>query len=93
MSPEVLIYIQNVKDYFKKSKETRDYFIGKKDEDTFFEFLTEFAQKNFEDANQPELSREQFELLREMVNGSNFEKEKDSNLFFEVNGYGSICLN
>ncbi len=33
MSPEVLIYIQNVKDYFKKSKETRDYFIGKKDED------------------------------------------------------------
>ena len=35
MSPEVLIYIQSVKNYFKTNNEAKDYFLNGNDEELF----------------------------------------------------------
>jgi hypothetical protein len=95
MLPDVLIYVQSVKDFFSKNKETRDYFIGGSDEDEFFNFLSEISSKNYEEKNEPQLTKEQFELLRGMIQVEklkNLAEEKD-NLFFDVTGFGKFCLN
>jgi len=47
MSPEVLIYIQSVKNYFKTNNEAKDYFLNGNDEELFFKHLSEISQKNF----------------------------------------------
>jgi hypothetical protein len=67
ISPEVLIYVQTVKDFFKKNKNISDYFLKNSDEENFFKHLTEIAQKNFEKEEEPTLTQQQFELLRRTV--------------------------
>ena len=46
LSPDVLTYIQTVKNYLKKNEEARNYFLTGVDEDFFFQHLGEIAQKN-----------------------------------------------
>lgn len=65
--PEVLIYIQTVKSYFKNSDESREYFIGNSSEEVFFQHLGEISQKNFETKGEVMLDKEQFELLRKTI--------------------------
>jgi methyl coenzyme M reductase alpha subunit len=67
ISPEVFIYLQTVKDFFKKNEKTSEYFLKNSDEDLFFQHLTEIAQKNFEKDGEPMLSQQQFELLRRTI--------------------------
>jgi hypothetical protein len=98
-SPEVLIYIQTVKKYFKSNKEARDYFINDYDEDQFYNILGEIAQKNLEDNGDAILTKEQFEFLRNKV--LNKEKQKDfgvemkyiDKVFIDFKDYEKICLN
>ena len=64
MSPEVLIYIQSVKNYFKTNIEAKDYFLNGNDEELFFKHLSEISQKNFNKNGEVMLDKNQFELLR-----------------------------
>jgi len=67
LSSEVLIYIQSVKEYFKKNESASEYFLKDSDEELFFNHLAEIAQKNFEKDGDPMLNQEQFELLRKTI--------------------------
>jgi len=62
--PDILIYIQTVKKYLESNKNTKDYFLSDVDEDLFFQNLGQIAQINFEKNGEPQLSKEQFEVLR-----------------------------
>ena len=99
MSPEVLIYVQNVRNYFKKDLEARKYFLNEIDEELFFKYLTEISQKNFEKEGEPILSKEQFELIRKTIllidiTKKEFKEESpEDKLFINVGAFGKICLN
>lgn len=104
LSPDTLIYIQSVKDYFKKNKEAHDYFLSNNNEELFFQHLTEIAEKNYKSFNNPTLNREQFELLRKttlalsIVNEPKKVEEMDpeefdNGIFIHIPNFGQICLN
>jgi hypothetical protein len=78
LSPEVLIYIQNVKDYFKKNEEASEYFLKDSNEQLFYEHMTEIAQKNFDDNGDPMLNQYQFELLKRTVQAIHIAQKPDS---------------
>jgi hypothetical protein len=65
--PEVLIYIQTVKNFFKNNEGTREYFLSQINEDTFFKYLGSISQKNFEEHGEVMLTEVQFELLRKTL--------------------------
>lgn len=108
VSPEVLIYLQTVKNYFETNKEAREFFLSNSNEDLFYKHMVEIAQKNFEKNGDATLDREQFELLRISVSVLNVNNEKTKrfeikNEDFDYNNgvfiglpfpnFGSICLN
>jgi len=62
--PEVLIYVQSIKNFFESNEEARNYFMTDIDEETYFATLTDVAIKNLEKKGVPELSKLQFEFLR-----------------------------
>jgi len=108
ISPEVLIYIQNVKNYFEINKEAREFFLSNSNEELFYKHMTEIAQKNFEKNGEATLDREQFELLRRTIAAITtatsitkigeveFKKEDfdyDNGVFIGFPNFGSICLN
>jgi hypothetical protein len=103
-SPEVLIYLQTVKNFFKSNEETRNYFISDSDEEVFFKHLCEISQKNFEDNGEVMLNKEQFELLRRTILAITISQKdieevveeipnQEDNIFIDMRGYGKICLN
>jgi hypothetical protein len=103
LSPEVLTYIQTVKNYLKKNDEARSYFLTGVDEDFFFQHLSEIAQKNFNSLGEAMLNKEQFDLLRNtmkaisIVNKSKIEDTQvinpEENIFIDMRGLSKICLN
>ena len=108
VSPEVLIYLQTVKNYFETNKEAREFFLNNSDEELFYKHMTEIAQKNFEKNGDATLDREQFELLRRTIaaitivsttkfsKGVEFKKEDfdyDNGVFIGFPNFGMICLN
>jgi hypothetical protein len=100
LSPEVLIYVQSVKNYFQKNNEAREYFIANSDEEQFFKHLSEISQKNFDKNGEVMLDKTQFELLRVTVQAiaivtapvENLPSVED-NIFIDMRGYAKICLN
>lgn len=108
ISPEVLIYVQTVKDFFKKNEKAADYFLNNSDEDNFFKHLTEIAQKNYEKDGDPMLNQEQFELLKRTIKAitiatsktptkqieiKNEDFDYDNGVFIGFPNFGMICLN
>jgi hypothetical protein len=101
LPPEVLIYIQTVKNFFNNNKEAKDYFLLDNNEELFFEHLGEISKKNFEKQGEIMLSQTQFELLRKTISAicaieKNNEKPKleyDNRVFVSFKDFGSICLN
>ncbi len=67
MDTEILVYLQKVKNYLNSNDEAREYFIGNSDAEEFYKHLTIISEKNFVDNGQPELTKEQFELLRKTI--------------------------
>lgn len=63
-SPDILIYIQTVKKFLENNKGTKEYFLTDVDEELFYENLGQIAQINLEKNGVPQLSIEQFEVLR-----------------------------
>jgi hypothetical protein len=107
VSPEVLIYLQTVKNYFETNSETKSYFLSNSNEELFYKHMTEIAQKNYEKNGDATLDREQFELLRRTVAAisvtttTNRVEIKDEDFNYD-NGvfiglpfpnFGTICLN
>jgi len=98
--PEVLIYVQSVKNYFQKNDEAREYFIANSDEEQFFKHLSEISQKNFDKNGEVMLDKTQFELLRVTVQAiavvtipiENLPSVEDY-IFIDMRGYAKICLN
>jgi hypothetical protein len=98
LSPEVLIYIQSVKNFLNSDENTKNYFING-DETFFYHHLSEIAQKNFETNGEPRLTINQFELLRKTmyiiynVMEKDFSKNPEENLFIDYQQFGKFCLN
>lgn len=101
LSPEVLIYVQSVKNYLQKNNEAREYFIANSDEEQFFKHLSEISQKNFDKNGEVMLDKTQFELLRVTVQAiaivttpvENLPSGVEDNIFIDMRGYAKICLN
>jgi hypothetical protein len=109
ISPEVLIYLQSVKNYFETNVEARSYFLDNSNEELFYKHMTEIAQKNFEKHGTATLDREQFELLRRTIlaltiaESNTFTKKDiefknedfdyDNGVFIGFPNFGFICLN
>jgi len=104
VSPEVLIYLQTVKNYFEINKEAREFFLSNSDEELFYKHMSEIAQKNFEKNGDATLDREQFELLRKTIAAITVIKRVEiKNEDFNYNNgvfiglpfpnFGTICLN
>ena len=62
--PDVLVYIQTVKTYLDKNSEAKEYFIGDNNEESFYELVIDVASVNYEKRGEPQLTKEQFELIR-----------------------------
>jgi hypothetical protein len=86
MDTEVLVYLQKVKNYLSTNEEAKTYFIGNSD-----------AEKNFEKNGQPELTQEQFELLRKTILAVTISKQKvfysSDGLFMFFENYPPISMN
>jgi hypothetical protein len=104
VSPEVLIYLQTVKNYFEINKEAREFFLSNSDQELFYKHMSEIAQKNFEKNGDATLDREQFELLRKTIAAITVTKRIEiKNEDFNYNNgvfiglpfpnFGTICLN
>jgi hypothetical protein len=94
MSPEVLIYIQTVKQFLTVNETTRKYFAVDRNEEAFFDYVSELSSKNYEEHGSPQLSIEQFELLRKRMHGESDSEHKVSiGLFINMNEFGMISLN
>jgi len=63
-SPDVLIYIQTIKNYFSTNKDAGEYFLKNVDQELFFSNLAEISEINFQKTGDPQLTKEQFEFLR-----------------------------
>lgn len=63
-SPESLIYLQTIKNYFENNEEARKYFLSNLNEDEFFNAILKVAENNFRKTGEPQLSQEQLEFLR-----------------------------
>lgn len=101
MSPEVLIYIQNVRNFIKNDDASRNYFLSQIDEELFFSHLSEISQKNFEKDGEAMLTQSQFENLRNnllaiTITKKQYEKviqEVDKRVIFDTKQHGLIFLN
>ena len=79
-SPESLIYLQTIKNYFENNEEARKYFLSNLNEDEFFNSILKVAENNFRKTGEPQLTQEQLEFLRMSL--MIFKKVEDS----EFNG-------
>lgn len=97
MDSEVLVYIQKIKNFLNTNDSARDYFIGKSDVDEFYKQLSIISEKNYETNGQPELTKEQFELLRITLEVVSISQQKifitDDGLFMIYENYPPISLN
>jgi len=93
MSPEVLIYIKNIKKFLDNNNEARQYFLNCEiNEDDFYSKVAELSQKNFDKNGNPLLYKNQFEKIKnELLNS--LDEKKDNNIFFDLKDLGTICLN
>jgi len=63
-SPESLIYLQTLKNYFQNNEEAKNYFLSNLNEDDFYSNVLNVAEKNFRKNGEPQLTQEQLEFLR-----------------------------
>ena len=92
MSPEVLIYISNIKKFLDTNNEAHQYFLKNINEDEFFSKVAESSQKNFDKNGDPMLLRNQFEEIKNQLLKS-LDKKKENNIFLDLKDFGTICLN
>ena len=75
-SPESLIYLQTIKNYFQNNEDARKYFLSELNEDEFYSGILKVAENNFRKLGEPQLTQEQLEFLR--ISLMIFKKVEDS---------------
>ena len=97
MDTEILVYLQRVKNYLNTNEEASKYFIGDSNVEEFYNQLAAVSTENFEKNGQPELTKEQFELLRIAAIATTISKQRvfysDDKLFLFLDDYPGICMN
>lgn len=63
-SPESLIYLQTLKNYFQNNEEAKKYFLSSLNEEDFYASVLNVAENNFRKSGEPQLTQEQLEFLR-----------------------------
>lgn len=93
-SPEVLIYLQTIKNFFENNEEVKEYFFTYYSENEFLEKVADISQNNFDKNGEVMLDKTQFESLRMVpeIKIENYVPEND-NIFIKIKGYEKICLN
>ncbi len=92
MAPEVLIYVRTVKTYIQSNEDANQYFLSGLNPDDFYKQIENVSEKNFEKNGDPMLTKDQFENIR-MTLKIKSEENKNEKIFFDLNGFGKICLN
>jgi hypothetical protein len=97
-SPEVLIYIQSVKNFFNNDDQTKNYFIFEGNEDLFYNQMTQVCQMKFEKDGETMLTIEEFEIIRLMVIQmatikENINRKKTKDIFIDYREFGLFFLN
>lgn len=88
---EVLIYVNKVKHHFDKaSDKDREYFFDEDGRDVFYKKVEELSNKNFEEKGTVELTKEQFESLKNLKEKIKINKGES---WFEHSHIGIIYLN
>ena len=93
INPEVLIYINKVKEYLEKNEEANKYLLGTNDYDLFFDEVLKFAEINFEEKGDATLTKEQFEEIRKSSQKLSTIKDYSNGVFMEIPNFGLISLN
>jgi hypothetical protein len=93
INPEVLIYINKVKEYLEKNEEANRYLLGTNDYDLFFDEVLKFAEINFEKKGDATLTKEQFEEIRKSSQKITTTKDYSNGVFMEIPNFGLISLN
>ena len=104
MNVDVLIYVNTLKEFFKKDKQAFKDMFGTLDIDKklYFQRLTEIATYNLNNSGIPTLSTVQmFDIVKELTQSmSEFKKlttaieKEQKGLFFKIiDGFPPICLN
>ena len=75
LSPEVLIYIQTVKDFMKVNEEAFNYFRLDKYSNEFYEELAVMSQENSDNGDEIPLTIPQFEELRGKILKNKFKQK------------------
>lgn len=95
LSPEVLIYLQTLKNYFNNNEEVKNYFMVHDNENLFYHQISHISQLNLNLSGQPMLTIEQFETIRmnmiQIINQPN--NLTESHLFVDLKEYGKFYLN
>ena len=83
-SPEVLIYLQTLKNYFENNEEARSYFLSNVNEEDFFNLVGETSERNLKKNSEPQLTKEQLEFLRvSLMVFKMVEEESDDNFIYQ----------
>ncbi len=94
ISPEVLIYVQSIKQYFNNNKDAQKYFeIEDGKEQEFYDYISKISQQNFETNGEPELTEEQFEEARHEIYKTSYNTEIATGVFISIGNLGYISLN
>lgn len=97
MSPEVLIYLQTIKQYFNTNEEAQEYFTLDKDkEDDFYTYIAELSQQNFDENGEPELTIFQFEEVKRKMSKLSDDVQGDittTGVFISLGELGYVSLN
>lgn len=65
--PEILIYLNHVRTYFKTNVEAFKYLMIEVNPELFYAKLCDISEKNFEENGDPHLTITQFEQLKEVM--------------------------
>lgn len=94
MDPEIIIYVNKLRRYFKKNEKAKDYFLKNLNEDKFFDMVTDMAQKNFSTKGDPTLDLPQFEAIKQTIKVIEISERPDSfykpKIFIDTRGLVKI---
>ena len=93
INPEVLIYINKVKEFLEKNEAANKYLLGTNDYDLFFDEVLKFAETNFEEKGDATLTKEQFEEIRKSSQKLSPITDYSNGVFMEIPNFGLISLN
>jgi hypothetical protein len=101
MNPDVATYVNAFKKLLDNNEKIREYFLADIDEETFFEFFIKIAEKNFKKFGEPQLDKQQLEILRRTVQVQTMNSKlpgdlnlhTENRLFVKVPNFGFFSLN